>query len=188
MSIKKLPDLRWEFNINSKYKIIRLHMAYFIVIRGPAAIGKSTIAKKLASTLHGCHISFDDVMRENKLDIIEGDGISAENFVKANELVIPKAKEILENDRIVIFDGCFYREKQFEHLKENLPYRHFVFSLKASLEDCLSRNKTRKRRMTKKGILEVYQLVLRLELGIAIETSGRTAEEVVNEIMKLLPT
>ena len=163
-------------------------MACFIVIRGPAAIGKSTIARKLASNLRGYHISFDEVMRKNKLDVIKGDGIPAENFVKANNIVIPEARENLENDRIVIFDGCFYRKRQFEHLKKNLPYRHFVFSLKASVKDCLSRNRTRKRRMTNKGILEVYHLVSKLDLGVNIETSSRTAEEVVNEIMKHVPT
>lgn len=162
-------------------------MVYCIVIRGPAAIGKSTVARKLASAFHGYHISFDDVMSKNKLDIIEGDGISAENFVKANELVIPQARENLERNRIVIFDGCFYRERQFKHLKTNLPSRYFVFSLKAPVEECISRNKTRKTRITDKGILEVYQLVSKLDFGIDVETSGRTPEDVVKEIMKHLP-
>lgn len=86
-------------------------MAYLIIIRGPAGVGKSTIAKKIAELLNGYYFSFDEIMKKNKLDIIRGDGIPAENFVKANELVIPKARKKLENNEIVIFDGCFYRKK-----------------------------------------------------------------------------
>ena len=55
-------------------------MSYFVIIRGPAGVGKSTIVKKLVEYLKGHHIAFDEVMKKNKLDIIESGGIIAENF------------------------------------------------------------------------------------------------------------
>jgi len=74
-------------------------MGYFIIIRGPAGIGKSTVARKLAKILNTHHFSFDEILEKNKLDSIERDGISADNFVKANELVLPKAKEIIKKKK-----------------------------------------------------------------------------------------
>ncbi len=162
-------------------------MGYFIIIRGPAGIGKSTIAKKLAKVLNAHHFSFDEILENNKLDSIKGDGISAENFVKANKLILPKAKEMIKNDKIIIFDGCFYRKKQLDHLKKNLAYKHYVFSLKAPLKECFARNKTRKKPMAKKEIENVYTLVSKLKEGINIETTNKSISNVTKEVLKHLP-
>ena len=162
-------------------------MSYFIIIRGPAGVGKSVIAKKLAKSLKGYYISFDEVIEKNKLDIIEGNGISAKNFIKANQLVIPEVKKKIKNNKIVVFDGCFYRKKQIEHLKKNILYKHYIFSLKAPLSECLLRNKSGKRIMTEKAITEVYDLVSKIKMGIPIDTSGKSVSEIVEEIMKHLP-
>ena len=162
-------------------------MPFFVIIRGPAGIGKSTITKKLKEILSGYYFSFDEIMKKNKLDTIVGGGISAENFVKANKLIIPEAMEKLKGNCVVIFDGCFYRKEQINDLKKNLSFKHYIFSLKAPLKECLDRNKTRKKPLTKKAIEEVYHLVSNLDIGIQIDTSGKNVTEVVNEILKYLP-
>ncbi len=82
-------------------------MEICIIIRGPAGVGKTTIAKKLSRDLNADHFSFDTIMEENKLDTVIGDGISSENFVKANEIIIP----MIMQKRRVVLDGCFYRKK-----------------------------------------------------------------------------
>src|SRR3989338_1384848 len=102
-------------------------MSYYVIIRGPAASGKSTIAKKLAKELNAYYIHFDSVLAEHKLDKIEGDGISTENFIKGNEIILNKASEILEKNQAVIIDACFYRKGHIDHLIKNLPYKHFIF-------------------------------------------------------------
>ena len=162
-------------------------MAYFIVVRGPAGVGKTTIAKKLAEILKADYLSFDEIMRKKRLDSIVSNGIPSENFVKSNELIIPKAMERLKSNSIVVFDGCFYRNEQINNLKKTLHFEYYIFSLKASLKECLERNKTRKTPMTKKAVEEVYRLVSKLEAGIEINTSGKNTIEVVDEILKCLP-
>jgi shikimate kinase len=158
-------------------------MSYFSKIRGPAGVGKSTIAKKVAKKLNAQYISFDAVMKKNKLDIIEGDGISAANFVKANNLVIPDILKQLKKGQIVLFDGCFYRAEQINHLKKQLNFKYLIFTLTATLDDCLTRNKSRRRIMSKEAIEEVYCLVKNLNIGIEIQTSGKTITDSVNEII-----
>ena len=161
-------------------------MVYFIVIRGPAGVGKSSVAERLANILNGVHISFDKIMKENHLDTIVGDGISAENFIKANELVIPIAKKELKNNKVVVFDGCFYRKEQLQHLEKELKYKHYVFSLGATLKDCIARNKTRKKSMSDAAIEEVFVLVYKISPGVIIPTSGKSINEVAYEIKSLL--
>jgi len=43
-------------------------MSYYIIIRGPLAVGKSTIAKKLAEILKADYVPFDDLLHEYGLD------------------------------------------------------------------------------------------------------------------------
>ena len=120
-------------------------MSYFIIIRGPLGIGKTTIAKKIAEILKGEYISIDDVLEKNNLDKVdekEG-GIPAKNFIKGNEIVIPKIKEKLNEGKIVIIEGCFYHKEQIEHFIQNLDASQFVFTLKAPLEVCIDRDSKR---------------------------------------------
>lgn len=162
-------------------------MTYYLIIRGPAGVGKSAIAKELARILNAYHISFDDVMRQKKLDVIKGEGIPAKNFIEANKIVLPDAIKKLKSGRIVVFDGCFYREEQLTHLLENLPFKYFIFSLKASIEECLSRNQTRKQPMTKEAIVAVHELVSRKDHGQVIDTNKKAVKEIVSEILNCVP-
>ena len=161
-------------------------MKYYILIRGPAAVGKSTIVKKLADSIKAHHISFDELMRKSELDTFVGEGIPTENFVKANQMIIPKVKEKLKKNIPVVLDGCFYRKEQLKHLLKNLQYKHFIFSLEASLKDCIARNKTRESPMTDKAIKDVYRLVAKIKVGIRIKTSGRNVKEIIQEIINHL--
>lgn len=70
-------------------------MVYFIIIRGPLGIGKSTIAQKLAKPLDAQYISVDKVLEEHNLDKVKDEKwIPAENFIKAQEIILPKVKKI----------------------------------------------------------------------------------------------
>ena len=165
-------------------------MCYYVIIRGPAGVGKTAVSKKLAARLGGTHIYFDKIMRDNNLDKIEGIGcISEENFIKANEIAILKAIKNLKNGKIVIFDGCFYHKSQVEHLIKNIPFNSFTFTLKATPQECILRDKKRggKTRIGEKCVREVYDLVSRFEHGIVIDTTKKTREEIITEIVSRLP-
>jgi shikimate kinase len=181
MTIKLSRTDEKLFNKNDQIS----YMVYFIIIRGPLGIGKSTIAKALAQLLKAEYISFDKVLKENGLDKEDNDFIP-EDFIKANEIVLPKVKDSLEKDKIVVFDGNFYFKEQIEHLKENLPYKGHIFDLKAPIETCIERDSKRKRVYGEKATREVYELVAKFDYGIKINTDKKTEGEVTMEILSSL--
>lgn len=164
-------------------------MSHYIIIRGPAGVGKSAIAGKLAKEMNGHHISFDKIMREYRLDKIGGKSIKESNFIKANETGIPFAEKKLKKGQIVIFDGCFYHKSQIKHLIKNLPYPHFAFTLKADIKECISRDAKRKgkNKIGIRSVKAVYKLVAKFDYGVVIDTNKKTYGEVMQEIRSHLP-
>ena len=161
-------------------------MSYYIIIRGPAGVGKTTIALNLHDKLGADYVSFDEILEKNKLDISDGRGIAKESFLKANEIVINQVKEKLENGQIVIMDGCFYHKDQLEDLEKSLLFEHFIFDLKATVKDCIVRDKSRKS-IGPDAIRAVHSMVSEFDYGVPIETGGKTVEGVVGEIMGFFP-
>ena len=157
-------------------------MEYCIIIRGPAGIGKTTIAKELAKKIKADYFSYDEIMRINKLDTIVGDGIPSSNFVKANQILLP----LITSKKRVILDGCFYREEQLNHLLNNLNTKVHIFTLDSDLKECISRNKHRQNPMTEDNIKQVYDLVSRLKVGINIDATSKNVLEVTSEILNHL--
>lgn len=134
-------------------------MEYCIIVRGPAGVGKTTIAKELARNLNSDYFSFDEIMEINKLDTIVDDGIPSENFVKANKIIL----DLIRNKERVILDGCFYRKEQIDHLLNNLKTKAHIFTLNADITKCSERNKTRINPLTDDDIKQVYNLVSRIK-------------------------
>lgn len=161
-------------------------MSYFIIIRGPLGIGKSTIAKALAKSLNAEYISIDRVLEENGLDKVDNN-FSPKDFVKANEIVLPKVKEDLAKGKIVIFDGCFYFKEQIKHLEKNLPCKTYIFDLKAPVKICIERDSKREKVYGEKNTREVYDLVSKFDYGITIDTCKKTEQEVIKEMLLYLP-
>jgi tRNA uridine 5-carbamoylmethylation protein Kti12 len=159
-------------------------MAYFVIIRGPAASGKTTIAKMLAKTLNAMHISIDEVLRKHKLDVIEGKCIGEKNFIKANDIAIPKAIGRLSKGKIVIFDGNFYHKSQINDLIKRINYPHVVFTLKASKDECVKRDKKRKG-IGKKNVEAVYNLSKTFKYGKIIDAE-RPKNEVIKDVLNYL--
>lgn len=164
-------------------------MAYFIIIRGALGVGKTTVARKLAKELDAEYVSMDEVLDQHGLDKSDPEEgcIPARNFLRADELVMPVLRKRLAAGRPVILDGCFYHKEQIEDLKEKLGVlgaRGFVFTLKASLEVCIERDKGRELVYGKGAAAAVYGLVSRFDYGTVIETGGKTPDEVMGEIVK----
>ena len=72
-----------------------------------------------------------------------------------------------------------------EDLEKSLPFEHYIFDLKATVEECIVRDKTRKS-IGEDAIRAVHSIVSEFDYGIAINTGGKTVEGVVGEIMKLI--
>jgi len=165
-------------------------MSYYIIIRGPLAVGKSTIAKKLVEILKADYIPFDDLLHEYGLDRgSEEEGcIPEKKFIKANEIILPRISRELNGGEIVIFDGCFYHKGQIDHLVRNLPEPHYAFNLRATLRTCIERDGGRKMAYGADAAVAVHYLVSRFDYGINIDTDDKTEGQVVEEILAHFPT
>ena len=164
-------------------------MAFYIVIRGPAGIGKTTISKIIAENINAEYISLDEKLHEDDLDKIKGKCIPEERFLKANEKTIPETINLLKQNKNVVLDGNFYSKSHLEDLIARVNSKHFIFTLKSTLEDCLIRNKTRP---NKKDILndsiirKIHKLVNKFDFGQNIDTHNKSESEVVDEILHYL--
>jgi len=151
-------------------------------------VGKTTVAQELAQLINAEYISIDEVLAENGLDVIdEEDGcITAANFIKANEIVLPHIKELLQAGRIVVIDGNFYHREQIDHFVMNLDARHEVFTLKAPVEICIKRDSKREHPHGEGAARAVYALVNRFEYGIDINVEKKKVPEILEKIVQRL--
>jgi predicted kinase len=163
-------------------------MSYLVIIRGPLGIGKSTIAKKLAEEIKGDYISIDDILADNNLDQVdEKEGcISLKNFLKVNEIILPRINQSIQKNVSVVVDGNFYHKDQIDDLVKNFPANNYVFTLTAPLEVCLERDSQRQKSYGKDATTAVYSLVSKFEYGKVIDVSTLTAEEATKQIISNL--
>jgi len=163
-------------------------MNYFVLIRGPLGIGKSTISRYLSKKINADYISMDEVMSKHGLDKREGAPcIPAKNFIKADDIILPEIEGSLKKGRNVVLDGCFYHKEQIDDLKTRLKYTNYAFDLKAPLEVCIQRDSKRPKVYGEGAARAVYSLVFKFDHGVAIKTDGRTEDEVIKEILSYLP-
>lgn len=134
------------------------------------------------------YFGIDEVLADHGLDKVYPDAecIPAENFIKANEIILPAAKQALEQGEVVIFDACFYHKEPIEHLIANLPYPHYAFTLKAPLEICITRDAARGKTHGEDAARAVHGLVSRFDFGTVIDATG-TLEDTLRAIRSYLP-
>lgn len=161
-------------------------MKYFVIIRGPLGVGKTTIAKRLAKQLNAEHISIDDLLKKYDLDQIEGECVPLKNFINVIENVLPEVKKYLKS-KIVVFDGNFYHKEQIDYLVKHLDTPYYTFTLNAPIHVCVERDTARKTTLGKEAAKAVHKLVMRIDYGAQINTEGKTADDVVKEILSSLP-
>lgn len=158
-------------------------MSYYVVIRGPLGVGKSTVSERLAKEIGGEHILIDRILEEHGLEEWDEDRISLKSFLRANALAIERARGLLENGTPVVFDGNFYWRPAIDDLLQKLDFRHYVVTLEAPLSVCIRRD--RQRPITRGGVepragdslgeeaaTQVYGMVNQVRYGIAIDATG----------------
>ena len=133
-------------------------MSFYVIIRGPLGCGKSTISQRIAKKLKAEYISIDGILDEYDLTKSREDGyIAQKSFIKANEIITPKAKALLLKETPVVFDGNFYRRSQIDDLIKRLGFPHYIFTLKASLEVCIKRDSKRVKIYGEEAARAVYE-------------------------------
>ncbi|HKN07331.1 MAG TPA: ATP-binding protein [Thermoplasmata archaeon] len=161
-------------------------MVFYVVIRGPLGVGKSTVAESLAKRIAAEHISIDRILDEHGLEEWDGGYISQKSFLRANARAIEQARVFLEQGTPVIFDGNFYWKSQIEDLLIQLDYRHFVFTLKAPLGVCIERDSGRKPPHGMEAARDVYAKVAEFDYGTLLDAT-RPVGSMVREIISQLP-
>ncbi len=104
-------------------------MTCYVIFRGPLGFGKSRLAERFARAVNGEYVSIDKVLEKD--DLIRG---KEAGYIRANEIVAPRAQSLLIQGTPVIFDGKFYWKSQLDDLISRLDFPHYVFNLKASLD------------------------------------------------------
>ena len=155
-------------------------MTCCIIVRGPLGVGKTTIAKRIAERTGQKYVSIDEILRRNNLDNIKDGNIPLGNFIRANEIIAKKYP-----GKPLIIDGNFYYKSQISDLKRKLG-KVRVFTLKASLNVCIDRDKKRKLSYGKESASAVYKLVFKFDHGAVINTENKAPEKVAEEIITLL--
>ena len=155
-------------------------MGYYLIIRGPLGVGKTTISRTLANSLDAKVVSIDEIVDK------DWDGGSVRLFVRANRVVAARAREDLARGRRVGFDGCFYWRPQITDLERRLPFAHRVFTLKAPLSVCIERDSGRRTSYGAEATQQVYRKGTRFERGIPIDAS-RDIDLTVRQIRSHLP-
>ena len=162
-------------------------MSFYVIIRGPLGCGKSTISARLSKILKAEHISVDRTLDEHNLTKDVEDGfISERSFLKANEIIAPKARSFLEKGVPVVFDGNFYRKSQVDDLIKRLDFRYYIFTLKAPLGVCIERDSKRTKIHGEDAVLAVYRKAVEFDYGIVIDVN-RGLDKCTKYILSRLP-
>lgn len=164
-------------------RISNFHMKKVALIRGPLGVGKTTISKLLAEKYKGQHISIDEVIDQIKIAESEDEngGIPLKKFILANELILPRIRENIGKGLLTIIDGNFYHLAQVDHLTREIP-EAICFTLKASVEDCIARDRNRPNSYGEDAAKAVHRMVSSFDYGTIIEVGNRTADEVLSII------
>ena len=158
-------------------------MSYYIIIRGPAGVGKSTVSRLLSEKIGAEAVNFDKIMDDLGMDYVPGEKwIPLDKFLKADDAMLPKFQDELEKGNRLILDGNFYHMEQIEDITSKLHFPHVVFTLKADLKSCIERDKSRNNGLGEKAIGDVFKLVSAFDYGICIDTGNKSPLQIVKEI------
>lgn len=156
-------------------------VSFYVIIRGPLGVGKTSVSKALAKGIGAEYLSIDQILDDHGL---WRKGRLAE-FLRANRVAVGRAERFLVKGRPVVFDGNFYWKSQIEDLERRLDYPHHVFTLKAPLCVCIARDRRRKPSHGSVAAREVYAKSTKFGYGVGVDAT-RPPEVVVREIAKRL--
>jgi predicted kinase len=161
----------------------RAARSFYVVLRGPLGVGKSTVAGRLSTEIRGEHVRIDRILEEHGLEEEWEDGyLSQRSFLEANRYAAEEAGPLLGRGLPVVLDGNFYWRSQIEDLVARLDFRHLVFTLKAPLSVCIERDRHRVPSHGSDAAREVYAKATEFDVGIVLDAT-RSVDAVVGEIL-----
>ncbi|MCI4372108.1 MAG: ATP-binding protein [Thermoplasmata archaeon] len=156
-------------------------MVFYIVIRGPLGVGKSTVSQGLSRKVGAKVISIDQILDDQAL-WVEG---RLSEFLKANAFAVEAARPMLAGGTPVIFEGNFYWKSQIQDLVGRLAYRHRVFTLGAPVEVCVERDRQRNRPHGPEAARAVFVKSTKFDYGTVLDATG-SVDSVVRAMVSLL--
>jgi len=158
-------------------------MAFYIVVRGPLGIGKTTVSERLAKVTGAEYVSVDRILDEPGVEEWDDEAghYSERCFLRTSELAAERARTFLDRGTPVIFDGNFYWRSQVADLVRRLNFPHYVFTLKAPLDLCIQRDRQRDPPHGREATESVYSKSTEFDWGIGIDAT-QPVESVVREI------
>jgi len=141
-----------------------------IILCGPVAVGKSSIARRLMELLSGSRVISTDAFKRRAYR-----GMMNELF------------RSLSDYRYIILDGTFYRRGWRKRVKKIVGDRGSVLTvvLKAPLELCLRRNVERGKPIPEEAIHIIWnEFEWPLDADLEIETDKLDVEEAVKLILE----
>ena len=155
-------------------------MSFYVILRGPLGVGKTTVATALARSIEGVAVSIDAIADP------DWDGGSLGLYLRANRVAARRARDALARGTPVVIDGCFYWKTQLRDLERRLPFAHTVITLRAPLSICVRRDAGRAVVHGAAATRQVYRKVTRLQYGLPVDAS-RGVAATVREVRSRLP-
>jgi len=158
-------------------------MVFYVVIRGPLGIGKSTVSERLAKVIGAEYVSVDRILDEPGVEEWDEEAghYSERCFLRTSELAAERARAILDRGTSVIFDGNFYWRSQIADLVARLNFPHHVFTLKAPVDLCVQRDNQRDPPHGREATESVYAKSTEFDWGVGIDAT-QPVEAIVHEI------
>lgn len=138
-----------------------------VVICGPPAAGKTTLATRVADRLEG---------RDESVRLLHSDEFSRRTYERLYERV---AEEPGDATRLV--DGTFYRREWQERFRTLGDVRFVLVT--ASLETCLERNRRREDAIDEQGVHVVSREFEAPETDLEFDTDELSATEATERVL-----
>jgi adenylylsulfate kinase len=137
-----------------------------VLVCGPPAVGKTTIATRARERLAAAGIPFR---------LLHSDDFSRRTYDRLYAAVA----EAPEEDWIV--DGTFYREEWRERFRELGDVR--LVHLTAPLETCLARNRAREEPIDERGVHVIYREFDPVDADLTVNTDRATVEAATEQVV-----
>ena len=141
-----------------------------IILCGPVAVGKSSIARRLRELLPDSRVISTDAFKR-----------------RAYRRLMNELYRSLGEYRYIILDGTFYRKAWRDRVREIVGHRGRVLTvlLKAPLELCLKRNAERSKPIPEEAVHIIWrEFQWPLDIDLEIETDRCDEEEAVKLILR----